>query len=122
MRLIEFRVERFRNIIDSGPVHVDDEVTCLVGKNESGKTAFLQALQLLNPDRPNTKLSAAKMYPAWLEKKHRRTADLEKFQLVSGTFEFDRKELSRLEGRFGQDQIHALTFRVRAGIRLHPRR
>ena len=34
---------RFHNI------EVDDDITCLVGKNESGKTALLQALNKLNP-------------------------------------------------------------------------
>ena len=28
---------------------IDEKVTCLVGKNESGKTAILQALEKLNP-------------------------------------------------------------------------
>ncbi len=49
MILTEARVALFRNIIDSGWVPVDADVTCLVGKNESGKTAFLQALYRLNP-------------------------------------------------------------------------
>ena len=49
MRLLSVRVRYFRNIIDSGEVGIDEAVTCLVGKNESGKTAFLQALQQLSP-------------------------------------------------------------------------
>jgi len=49
MRLKSFRVERFRNVLDSGDIPVDDAITCLVGKNESGKTNLLHALHLLNP-------------------------------------------------------------------------
>lgn len=49
MKLREFRVREFRSIWDSGPVKVDDEVTCLVGKNEAGKTALLTALYRTNP-------------------------------------------------------------------------
>ncbi len=41
MRLNQVTVTDYRCINDSGPVEVGD-VTCLVGKNESGKTAFLQ--------------------------------------------------------------------------------
>jgi len=48
MRLKLFQVTDFRSIRDSGPVEVED-VTCLVGKNESGKTALLHALYRLNP-------------------------------------------------------------------------
>lgn len=49
MRLKEFAVRNFRSIWDSNPIGVDDRITCLVGKNESGKTALLQALNRTNP-------------------------------------------------------------------------
>src|SRR5579883_1699394 len=49
MKLKEFRVREFRSIWDSGPVKVDDQLTCLVGKNEAGKTALLTALYRTNP-------------------------------------------------------------------------
>ena len=52
MKLKEFRVREFRSIWDSGPVAVDDQVTCLVGKNEAGKTALLTALYRTNPIIP----------------------------------------------------------------------
>lgn len=51
MRLKSFQVTNFRSIRDSGSVEVED-VTCLVGKNESGKTALLNALYRLNPINP----------------------------------------------------------------------
>ena len=46
-----FTRRMFRNILDSGQVELDD-VTCLVGKNEAGKSAIMQALHALNPARP----------------------------------------------------------------------
>lgn len=49
MKLKEYRVREFRSIWDSGPIKVDDKVTCLVGKNEAGKTALLTALYRTNP-------------------------------------------------------------------------
>ena len=52
MKLREFTVREFRSIWDSGPIQVDDLVTCLVGKNESGKTALLTALYRTNPIIP----------------------------------------------------------------------
>ena len=48
MRLKAFRVQMFRPILDSTWVNVDD-ITVIVGKNESGKTALLQALHKFNP-------------------------------------------------------------------------
>lgn len=49
MKLKQFRVREFRSIWDSGPIEVDDQVTCFVGKNEAGKTALLTALYRTNP-------------------------------------------------------------------------
>lgn len=43
MRLTSAHVRDFKSITDSGEVKLDREVICLVGKNESGKTAFLGA-------------------------------------------------------------------------------
>jgi len=44
MRLARVKVENYRSIEDSGWVDIETDITALVGKNESGKTAFLQAL------------------------------------------------------------------------------
>ena len=48
MRLTTAHVTNFKLVEDSNEFSVDD-VTCLVGKNEAGKTAVLQALYRLNP-------------------------------------------------------------------------
>lgn len=45
MRLISFCIENFRSIVNTGWVNFSsDNVTALVGQNESGKTAILEAL------------------------------------------------------------------------------
>lgn len=49
MRFSAFRIQKFRNIQDSGWVELDDDLTCIVGKNQSGKTALLRALHKFNP-------------------------------------------------------------------------
>ena len=48
MKLTKFQAKEFQSIRDSDEFDVG-EITCLVGKNESGKTALLQALYRLNP-------------------------------------------------------------------------
>jgi hypothetical protein len=48
MELHTIQVTNFRSIKDSGVVPIDD-IICLVGKNESGKTNLLQALVRMNP-------------------------------------------------------------------------
>ena len=49
MKLETFRVRDFRSVRDSGAIEVGDGQTCLVGKNESGKTALLHALYRTHP-------------------------------------------------------------------------
>jgi predicted ATP-dependent endonuclease of OLD family len=45
MQLLAFRIERFRSIVDTGWINCsNDNLTVLVGQNESGKTAILSAL------------------------------------------------------------------------------
>jgi energy-coupling factor transporter ATP-binding protein EcfA2 len=48
MKLRTVHAKEFRSIWDSNPFQVN-KVVCLVGKNEAGKTALLQALYRLNP-------------------------------------------------------------------------
>ena len=48
MKLEKVRIQDYKSIEDSGEFSVGD-LTCLAGKNESGKTAILQALRRLNP-------------------------------------------------------------------------
>ena len=48
MKLISVRVTNYRSIDDSEEFAIDD-ITCLVGKNESGKTAILKAIEGIKP-------------------------------------------------------------------------
>lgn len=48
MRLIKARVQNYRSIIDTGLFEIEELKTILVGPNEAGKTAILQALQKLS--------------------------------------------------------------------------
>ena len=50
MILQKIQVTNFRSLDDSGEFDVNS-VTCLVGKNEAGKSAILLALAALNPNK-----------------------------------------------------------------------
>ena len=52
MQLKAFRVQKFRNIEDSGEIELLDALTCVVGKNQAGKSALLRALHKFNPHLP----------------------------------------------------------------------
>ena len=48
MKLTKVHISEFQSIRDSNEFSIGD-ITCLVGKNEAGKTAILKALYALNP-------------------------------------------------------------------------
>lgn len=50
MKLIKVRVQNYRSVEDSEEFDIGD-LTCLVGKNEAGKTALLSALRSLRPSK-----------------------------------------------------------------------
>ncbi len=101
MKLTNVRVDHFRNILDSGDVAIEADVTCLVGKNESGKSSFLGAVHRLNPSI-KTELDVHSQYPAWLEKRHRiEGKDPRAVTPISATFQLDSHDRDALEQRFG---------------------
>jgi len=63
MKLTKVHVREFKSIRDSNPFEIGN-VTCLVGKNEAGKTAILEALYRLNPIIPeHAKFEVTEDYP-----------------------------------------------------------
>ena len=48
MKIEKVRVRNFLSYKDSGEVELDKRITAMIGKNESGKTNFLKALESLN--------------------------------------------------------------------------
>jgi hypothetical protein len=51
MRLTKFRIKHYKSIIDSGDCYFSEKLTILAGKNESGKTSVLEALEDFHQDR-----------------------------------------------------------------------
>jgi len=63
MRLKKARVRKYRSIRDSGWFDIEPAKTIMVGPNESGKTALLEALQKINPPGEIRNFSALRDYP-----------------------------------------------------------
>ena len=114
MKLKNVKVENFKSILDSGFVEIQDDVTCVVGKNESGKSAFLNALYRLNPANSSAKFDVQKHYPAWLEKRHRREGIvLEEVSPITAEFELTEDEIDSLAARFGKGTLAASSVTVK---------
>ncbi len=105
MKLVEVKVRKFRNIVESS-FEVEPDVTCLVGKNGSGKTASLHALHRLLPAEGGVSFDVHSHYPAWQEKQDRLSGkDLDKVKPIRATFEFEDDEVERIEQRFGPNTL-----------------
>lgn len=104
MQLARFRVRKFRNIIDSGAIDVDQSVTCLVGMNESGKTAVLSALYRLNPVDGGS-FQEKHDYPRWLLAKDRKDQLIDSTVPIEATFTLDDSDVALLEDALGPDVV-----------------
>lgn len=63
MKLKTARIQNYRSVRDTGVFDVEAAKTILVGPNEAGKTAVLQALQQINPPDGVKRLDALRDYP-----------------------------------------------------------
>ena len=100
MKLTRARVKNYRSIDDSTWVQLED-VTALVGKNESGKTAFLQALRKINSisgdnDRFNIRDFPRKGYIKY-KKIHEKSPET----VVQAEFELSDTEVAEIESKYG---------------------
>ena len=100
MKLLRFQVERFRNIIDSTVIEVQPDVTCLVGKNEAGKTALLQVLERVNAAR-EVEFDVDEEYPRWLLVPDRRAGSLDNARPVTAVFQVEAADRAVVEQQYG---------------------
>jgi ABC-type cobalamin/Fe3+-siderophores transport system ATPase subunit len=112
MKLVSVEVDHFKNILKSEVVAIQPDVTCIVGKNESGKTAFLQALHRFHPAQPNVNFNAQRQYPAWLEKQHRRQKDINQHCPVACTFQIEKSDLEAIDGVLGSAALKSTTIPI----------
>jgi energy-coupling factor transporter ATP-binding protein EcfA2 len=106
MRLRRARVTNYRSIDDSGWVSIDN-VTCLVGKNESGKTAFLQALRRLNPVSGSDADFDLKDYPRKGYVRYRRSHKDAPATVVRCEFQLSGEEMADIETAFGPNVLNS---------------
>jgi energy-coupling factor transporter ATP-binding protein EcfA2 len=99
MELTELRVQNYRSLSDTGWVELD-ELTCLVGRNESGKTAFMRAAEKLNPAYGDGEYVPYAEYPRdeWPEYSNRHEEDPD--IVASGRFRLDDDDVAAVEEAF----------------------
>lgn len=115
MKLQDVRIENFKCIDDSTPFKVCP-ITCLVGKNEAGKTALLEALYRLNPiveaDAPFAEL---KHYPRrrWSEYKERAANNPD--NVITTTWSIEDADRAAVEEVLGPNAFTQKTVKIQKG-------
>lgn len=121
MKLRKVRVTNYRSVSDSGEFSVGD-LTCLVGKNESGKTTVLQALAGLKPIGSDPKLNYDKQrdYPRrHLNQYAQRHPDGEA-RVVATTWELAAQDVEAVEEDLGPGCVTGNTVTVCRGYGKDP--
>ena len=104
MRLTKVHITNFQSVRDSNEFGIDS-VSCLVGKNESGKTAILKALYKLSPIATNdAEFDLTDDYPRSLLSQYEHdveTGTKPHDIVVRATFELDADQIKAIKADFG---------------------
>ena len=115
MKLIHVNIQRYRSITDPTEFDVEPDVTALVGKNESGKTAVLQSLYKSNP------VDRAKFDPD-LDFPTHRTREIAKgatVKVTDLTYELDSDDIAAVEASLCPGVLDDKRVVVAAGFRFN---
>lgn len=110
MLLTKAQVRNFRSIDNSGVVDIDRDVTVFVGQNESGKTAFLNALALCRPVGGGGKFDVDRDYPRKGVNDYRKTHDRDPAEIAHLTYRLSAEELEAVNDSLGIDYLRELEF------------
>lgn len=112
MELKRVRIRNFRSVEDSGEFTLE-HLTCLVGKNEAGKTAVLQAIAGLNP-HPATPFAyeLERDYPKRYLARYNERHDGKEAQVIRSVWQLSAEEIEALKGEFGSDSVTGATLTV----------
>lgn len=100
MEAESLRVKNFKCIDNTGWVDVHD-LNCFIGKNQSGKTAILEAVNKLNPAFGDDEFEPYEEYPRddWTTYQERHDSDPD--DVISVKFELSPEEIGIIEDEFG---------------------
>ena len=113
LKLIKTQVWKYKSIEDSTPVDISNGVTVLVGKNESGKTAFLEALNKARPLGKET-FSHINDYPRKDFSRYKVEHEAGRYQkAVELTYELDDTLVAKINAEvFGSEPVVPKNFKT----------
>lgn len=114
MKLEKIRIENFKCIDDSSEFPVD-QITCLMGKNEAGKTAILEALYKLNPVEDDKSDFDKLEYPRRHIDKFRESGEEIQDNVLTTVWNLESDDLEFIDGLVGQGIISNPTITISKG-------
>jgi len=115
MKLKSVQVMNYKCVEDCTEFEVRP-VTCLVGKNEAGKTSLLEALHKLNPDvKQMGQFDVLLEYPRRRRKEYQRRAETEPDDALITKWRINDEDEKALRAVFGPDAVKPGVVEVRKG-------
>ena len=105
IKLKEVTINKYKVFTEKQVVKIEDDLTSLVGLNESGKTAFLEALAKLNyfDEDPNFAFNPITDFPRNQLKEYE--GKIDEIEVVLCKFEVTGNLLSEIEEEIGKDTL-----------------
>ncbi len=112
MRLTNARVTMYKSIEDSGNVPIDENITVLVGQNEAGKTAFLEALHKTRSIDRGVSFDVVADYPRRVLTQYQKKHDTNPDVVTHLTFQAASDDIARINEGLEFDLLTSLSVTV----------
>ena len=115
MKLAKVRVQNYRSVEDSEEFEIGD-LTCLVGKNEAGKTALLSAMRGLKPSQ-SFEFDETIDYPRRFSTRFDDRHPDGTAEVIRAWWRLEGADKEAVEKRFGAGVLKGDTFQSHFGFR-----
>ena len=111
IKLTNIEINKYKSIETEQSFEVDEKVTTLVGKNESGKTATLEAIAKVNyfEEDPKFKFNSTYDYPRKERKKFDKSG--KDVKVIECTYEISTELFKKIKQDVGADVFKSRTFK-----------
>lgn len=115
IKLKKVVINKYKSFLEKQEIEIEDGVTRIVGKNESGKTALLEAIAKFNYFDSNDKtfsFNSTNDYPRGELKRYQQEYPNEDFDVITCTFELSDDLLNQISEDVGKEVFTITTIEV----------
>ncbi len=115
IKLKKVEIDKYKSFLEKQEIDIEDGVTRVVGKNESGKTALLEAMAKFNyfdSSDDSFNFNSTNDYPRGLLKKYQQEYPNDDFPVISCTFEISDELLEQISDDIGKDVYTNKTVKI----------